>query len=70
MTPAEILKLLGVCCDGGTAERLAAARTVLDAYEEQDREIERLKSLLGAEDREFSKAMQAQARAIRDEETS
>lgn len=33
-TPEEILKLLGVCCDGGVAESLIAAREVLSAYEE------------------------------------
>lgn len=34
VSPDEILRLLGVCCDGETLDALAATRRVLDAYEE------------------------------------
>lgn len=44
-TADEILKKLGVCCDGGTAERLHAASEVLTAYAEQAAEILFLRGL-------------------------
>lgn len=45
VSPDEILRLLGVCCDGGTLAALAAARRVLDAYEE-------IHALVGARERD------------------
>jgi rubrerythrin len=45
-TPGEVLDLLGICCDGGIAEGLIAARAVLDAYEEAIRQNSLLTGLL------------------------
>ena len=61
-TPDEMLELLGVCCDGDTAEGLAAARKALDAYERMDHFLDALKKLVlrrGARARELALALTA-----------